>query len=131
MKVKISLVAIQYNKQRSYISDNYTKIFFTNDNKIPSIIASTKDEKETLKQLFSRHFKVDYKWFEKQLFGFRLINNNGEMTAESVYITCTPEVIDAEKDGRFLTFSQIHEKQIKLEQFYERAITGVGKSTFR
>lgn len=131
MKVKLSLVAIQYSNHKNYVSDDYTKVFFTEDNEIPYIIASTKDEKETLKDLFSRYFKVDYNWFEKQLFDFRLVNNNGNIIAETVYITHTPEVIDAEKNGSFLKFSQIHERQIELEPFYERAITGVGRSTFR
>jgi len=131
MKVKLSLVAIQYSNHKNYVSEDYTKVFFTEDNEIPYIIASTKDEKETLKDLFSRYFKVDYNWFEKQLFDFRLVNNNGNIIAETVYITHTPEVIDAEKNGSFLKFSQIHERQIELEPFYERAITGVGRSTFR
>jgi hypothetical protein len=124
-------VAIQYSNHKNYVSEDYTKVFFTEDNEIPYIIASTKDEKETLKDLFSRYFKVDYNWFEKQLFDFRLVNNNGNIIAETVYITHTPEVIDAEKNGSFLKFSQIHERQIELEPFYERAITGVGRSTFR
>lgn len=131
MKIKLTLLVIQYNKTQNQIGDNYTKVFFTNDNKLPSCLASLKDEKETLKSIFSKHFKIDYGWFEKQLYDFRITNNNGDVTAETVYITYTPEVIDVEKNGRFLTFSQIHEKEIELEPFYERAITGAGRSTFR
>lgn len=131
MKVKITLLVIQYNRNKNYISDDYTKIFFTKDNKFPSCFCSTKDEKEVLKSIFSKHFKVDYGWFEKQLYDFRVVNNNGDITAETVYISYVPEVIDIAKSGKFLTFSQINEKEIKLEPFYERGIIGAGRSTFR
>ena len=131
MKNKLTLIAIQLNKSLGYTDSDYMKVFFTSQNELPSIIISTKDEKDSLKDLFSRYFNVDYKWFEKEIYDFRIVNNDEERIAETVYITYTPEVISMEADGRFLTFQQMYDKNIKLENFYERGITGSGKSTFR
>lgn len=131
MKVNISLVVVQYNKNLHHTSPNYVKVYFTRDNKIPTITASTKNELETLKTLSDRHFKVGFEWFEKRLSDFRIVNNQGQMLAETVYIIHTPEIIDSVKNGKFLSFSQIHELGIELESFYERAITGTAKPIFR
>jgi hypothetical protein len=131
MKNKLTLIAIQLNKSLGYADNDYMKVFFTSQNELPSITISTKDEKDSLKDLFSRYFNVDYKWFEKEIYDFRIVNNDEERIAETVYITYTPEVISMEADGKFLTFQQMYDKNIKLENFYERGITGSGKSTFR
>lgn len=131
MKVNISLVVVQYNKNLSHTSSNYVKVYFTDDNIIPTISASTKNEIETLKTLCEKHFKVGFEWFEKQLSNFRIVNNQGQMVAETVYIVHTPEIIDSTKNGKFLSFSQIHELGIELESFYEQAITGTAKPIFR
>jgi len=131
MKVKITLIVIQYNKRVHHTSKNYVKIYFSEDNLLPSCIASTKTETETLKSICEKCFKIGFEWFEKQLCDFRIINNDGIVTAETVYIIHTPEIIDSTKSGRFLSFSQIHESGIKLEPFYERAITGTAKPIFR
>lgn len=131
MKVKISLIVVQYNKSVHHTNKNYVKIYFADGNNLPSSIVSTKTEVETLKSICENHFKIGFEWFEKQLCDFRITNNQGEVTAESVYIIHTPEIIDSIKNGRFLSFSQIHESGIELEPFYERAITGTAKPVFR
>jgi len=131
MKNKLTLIAIQLNKSLGYADSDYMRVFFTSQNELPTITISTKDEKDSLKDLFSRYFNVDYKWFEKEIYDFRIVNNDEERIAETVYITYTPEVISMEADGKFLTFQQMYDKNIKLENFYERGITGSGKSTFR
>jgi hypothetical protein len=131
MKVKLTVIAIQHNRPLGYSDGEYIKIFFTEENKLPSVFVSTKNEKETLKGLFSEYFNVDYGWFEKEIFDFRIVSNDDGAFAESVYITYTPEVINMEKSGKFLTFQQMYDKNIELENFYESAITGSGKSTFR
>lgn len=131
MKVKITLIVMQYNKNVHHTNKNYVKVYFAEDNLFPSVIASTKTETETLKCVCENHFKIGFEWFEKQLCDFRIVNNHGQMTAETVYIIHTPEIIDSIKNGRFLSFSQIHESGIELEPFYERAITGTAKPIFR
>ena len=122
---------IQYNKNLHHTSPNYVKVYFTDDNNIPTITASTKNEIETLKILCDKHFKIGFEWFEKRLSDFRIVNNQGQMFAETVYIVHTPEIIDSFKSGKFLSFSQIHELGIELEPFYERAITGTAKPILR
>jgi len=131
MKTDITLIVVQYDKNLRQEDENYVKIYFTEDNKFPKMTVSTKDEKETLKDICNRCFKLSFEWLEKRLHDFRIVNNTGQMTAEAVYIIHTPEVIDATKKGSFLTFSKIKELQIELDPFYERAITGTGRPVLR
>lgn len=131
MIVNITLIVVQYNNNLRYDNDNHTKIYFTDDNTFPSAVASSKDEKDTLKEICSTHFKLSFNWLEKELSDFRIINNNGKLKAEAVYIIHTPEVIDSTKTGSFLTFSKINELNIKLDPFYERSITGTKRPVFR
>lgn len=131
MKVKITLIVVQYNKNIHHTNDNYVKLFFTNENQLPSVFASTKTEVETLKGLSDKYFKIDFEWFEKRLADFRIVNNQGQMIAETVYIVHTPEIIDSVKNGKFLSFSQTHELGIELEPFYERSITGTARPVLR
>ena len=35
MKVKITLIVVQYNKNIHHTNDNYVKLFFTKDNQLP------------------------------------------------------------------------------------------------
>lgn len=131
MKVKITLVLLQFNKNLSFSNENYIKVYFTDDYELPSQLVSTKDEKETLKEICLKHFEIDFGWLEKTIYDFRIINNNGNMMAEAVYIIHVPEIIGAIKNGSLLSFSKIKQKQIKLDSFYEKAITGSGSSAFR
>ena len=131
MKIDITLIVVQYNKNLRYDHDNHTKIYFTEENKFPSITVSTLNERDCLRKICEDHFKLSFEWLEKQLYDFRITNNSGKMTAEAVYIIHTPEVIDATKRGSFLTFSKIQELQIELDPFYERAITGTGRPVLR
>lgn len=134
MKVKLSLILIQYSKTLPQNNENYVKVFFDENLEIPSMFASTKSEKETLKELCSKYLKVDYKWLEKQVFDFRIIKDSKypyTFIAETVYISYVPEIIDVLKLGQFLSFPRIHENKIQLDEFYERGITGTGRYTFR
>jgi hypothetical protein len=131
MKVKLTLVLLQFNKHVNYLSENYLKVYFDDDYNLPSQLVSTKDEKETLKELCLKHFEIDFGWLEKNIYDFRIVNNNGDITAEAVYIIHVPEIVGAIKNGSLLSFSKINEKQIKLDPFYERAITGAGNPAFR
>ena len=130
MKVKLTLVLLQYNKNLNYLNDNYLKVYFDDDYNLPSQLVSTKNEKETLKELCLKHFEIDFGWLEKNIYDFRIVNNNGDITAEAVYIIHVPEIIGAIKNGSLLSFSKINEKQIELDTFYERAITGSAGSKF-
>lgn len=131
MKVNLSLIVVQYDKNLHHSDENYIKVYFTDDNTIPVVTASTKSETETLKEMCESYFKFSFEWLEKQLCDFRIVNNQGHMTAETVYIIHTPQILDCNKSGKFLSFSQIHELGIELESFYERAITGTARPVFR
>lgn len=134
MKVKLTLIFMQINKNSGYGNDNYAKVYFTDDNELPSIFASTKSVKETLRELCIKHFEIDFEWLEKTIQDFRIIKDSKypyTFISEAVYIVYAPEILGVLKNGNLLSFSKIQEKQIELDSFYERAITGTGKPIFR
>lgn len=134
MKVKLTLILIQFNKKAPVNSDSYAKVYFTDDNKLPSIFASTKSVKETLRELCLKHFELDFEWLEKTIQDFRIVKESEypyTFVSEAVYIVYVPEILGVLKNGDLLSFAKIQEKQIQLDEFYERAITGTGKQTFR
>ena len=134
MKVKLTLIFMQINKNTGYNNDNYAKVYFTDDNELPSVFASTKSVKETLRELSLSHFEIDFEWLEKTIQDFRIVKDTKypyTFVAEAVYIVCVPEILGVLKNGNLLSFAKIQEKQIELDSFYERAITGAGKPVFR
>jgi hypothetical protein len=134
MKVKLTLIFIQINKKSGYGNGDYAKVYFTDDDELPSIFASTKSVKETLRELSLRHFEVDFEWLEKSIQDFRIVKDSKypyTFIAEAVYIIHAPEILGVLKNGNLLSFKKIQEKQIELDSFYERAITGIGKRVFR
>ncbi len=131
MKVKITLLYVQYNEKLNTSNENYIKVFFNNENELPSTIASTKSEKETLKEICSEYFKLDFDWLIKQLVDFRIVKNNGDFIAEAVYIIHVPEIIGVLNSGKLLSFKQMSEQDLKVDNFYERAITTSGRNLFR
>lgn len=134
MKVKITLLYIQYNEKLNTDNENYIKLFFDDENKLPSAFASTKNEKETLKEICSKYFKLDFNWMIKQLADFRIVKDTKypyTFTAEAVYIMHVPEIIGVLNSGKLLSFKQISNLDIELDNFYEQAISKSGRNLFR
>ena len=134
MKVKITLLYIQYNEKLNTNNENYVKVFFNDENELPSAFASTKSEKETLKEICSEYFKLDFDWLIKQLVDFRITKDSKfpyTFMAEAVYIIHVPEIIGVLNSGKLLSFKQMNDQDIKVDDFYERAITTSGRNLFR
>ena len=62
---------------------------------------------------------------KKELFDFSVLNNQ---ESELIYLSCIPEVLQAEKNGSFYTLPELHDIGIELKKNYERAIFKRGKS---
>lgn len=122
---------MQCNSKVEFTNENYWKIFFTSDNKLPGRFTGTRTEAETLKDICEEYFKLDYNWLVKTLADFRIYKNNHEMVAEAVYIINVPEIIGMKKKGKLLSFKEINNQNIKVDSFYERIFTQSGRQMFR
>lgn len=132
MKVRITLLLAQCDTKKSVKDENFFKIFLTKDNSFPCRFISSKNEKETLKELFETYFKVDYEWAKKELADFRVVkDNDGNAIAEVVYISYIPEVLGILKSGKLVTENEIIESEIELDDFYVQIFTRRGRSIFR
>ena len=112
MKTKISLVVAQYNRGVHFSDDNYFRFLVDDASNIPGKYLSTKNEKETLKELFEEHLDLYFDWANIQLLDFRkhMINE-----CEVVYCCKFFNIHGANKKGRFVT----PKSNINLEPYYE------------
>lgn len=131
MKIKLTLLVAQINNKISVQNDNHFKIYLTPDNKFPSKLLTTKDEKETLAEIHQKFFNLDPSWSKKDLADFRVIlDDNNEKIAEVVYISYIPEILGILKSGKFLSETEIKQEKIQIEEFYEKIYAQKGKFFF-
>lgn len=133
MKVKITLLLAQCNTKKTFRDEDYFKIYLTDKNKFPcKFVSSSKNEKQTLKEICQKHFKIDYEWMKKELMDFRIIKDpDGNLISEVVYITYVPEVLGMLKNGKLMTENEVIESKIELEDFYADIFSKRGRSIFR
>ena len=125
MKVTITLIVIKKDTNRGFQDDKHLTVYLDENYEFPSCFISTKDEYDTLRQLSDKHFNLDFDWMKKDLFNFEVLNNE---ECEVIYLSCIPEVLEAEKVGSFYTLPELHDIGIKLKKSYERAIFKRGRS---
>jgi len=125
MKVKITFIVLKKDNNISLHSDRHLTVYLDDSYNFPTCQISTKNEYETLKDLSDKHFDIDFEWMKKDLFDFKVLNNQ---ECEVLYVSCIPEVFDAQKSGDFYTLPELHDMDLKLEKNHERAIFKRGKS---
>lgn len=132
MKIKITLLIAQCDNKRSIHDENFFKIFFTKKNTFPYKYISSKNEKETLKEVCESCLRLDFEWMKKELADFRIIGDSGgNLMAEVVYISYIPEILGILKSGKFLTETEIIESKIEVDEFYAEIFSRRGRSIFR
>jgi hypothetical protein len=116
MKTKISLIVAQYNKQLSPDNDNFFRFLVDDSKNIPGEYLSTKNEKETLQNLFDNHLNIYFDWATVSLLDFRkhLLNE-----CEVVYCCKLFDIMGAEKRGKFVS----QNSNIDLDPYYERLLS--------
>ncbi len=128
MKVKITFIILKIDKNVSITSDSHLKVYLDDDYEFPSKYISTKNEYETLKELWDCYLSVDFNWIKKDLFSFEVLNNQ---ECEVLYIACLPQINEAERSGSFYTLPELSDIGIELRPNYERAIFKRGRSEIR
>lgn len=118
MKVKITLIVAQQNPQVSVQSNDFLKILVDISNNLPSVYMSTKNEKQTLQELYEKHLNVSFDWATIHLLDFRRINID---LCEVLYGCKMMNILGAENPnyGKFIS----QNSNLELESYYERILS--------
>jgi len=122
MRTKISLLVSMFRKDAPIDSDHFFKFLVDDKNKIPSIYISTKDEKETLTELFEKHLTIYFDWATIKLIDFR---KSGPTECEAIYSCKLFDIMGVEKNGKFVS----QNSDIKLDKYYEQILSERIRST--
>lgn len=125
MKIKITLILIECNVSKYSTALNTIRLFLDENHCIPSCYLYHATEQDALKFLVGKHLYVDYEWLTIHVADFRKISTN---ECEVVYSAKMPQILGADKLGRFHTEAEIID--LKIEEYYEKLISNGGRSYF-
>tara|TARA_R110000824_G_scaffold254899_3_gene443883 strand:+ start:4094 stop:4474 length:381 start_codon:yes stop_codon:yes gene_type:complete len=125
MKIKITLIVSKTQKGVSFNHPQFFQIYLTDDNQFLCTRMATKDVRQTLSDLFSRHFHLDFDWMVTELAGFRKIAD-GE--AEVTYVSYMSEVLGSNKSGNFFSSQDIKSGNIEIDSYYEKLLSERSRS---
>lgn len=111
MKVRMTIIVGQHDRTKRFDDDDFFKFLVTDSYCLPSCYISTKDEKETLKELHEKYLNVFFDWVNVNLIAFRKIRVD---ECEVIYSYSIPPMLNAEKSGKFISQNQ----KIDLDKFY-------------
>ena len=125
MKIKTTLMVCKNQKNVPFTHPQFFQIYLTDGNQFPSIYMTTKDENQTLSELFSKFFYLDFDWMLTDVVGFRKIDA-GEV--EVVYASHMAEVLGCNKSGKFLSSQDIGIQNIEIDKYYEELLSKRSRS---
>ena len=125
MKIKITLIVSKIQKGVPFNNPQFFQIYLTDDNQFPRGYMSTKDVNQTLSDLFSKHFHIDFDWMVTELSGFR---KTSDKEVEVTYVSYMPEVLGSNKSGNFLSSDDIKSQNIKIDLYYEKLLSERSRS---
>ena len=118
MKLRITLIVAQQNPHVSIQSDDFLKILVDNNMNLPSVFMSTKDEKQTLQELYEQYMHVSFDWATINLLDFRRKSTN---ECEVIYGCKMLNIIGAENHSKGKFVSQ--NCNIGLGTYYEELLS--------
>ena len=120
MKIRITLIVAKNQKNVPFNHPQFFQIYLTNDQQFPCGYMTTKDENQTLSDLFSKYFYIDFDWMLTELAGFRK-TDDGEV--EVTYVSYMSEVLGSNKSGSFLSSEDIKSQNIEIDTYYEKLLS--------
>tara|TARA_R110002020_G_scaffold186207_1_gene384193 strand:- start:1933 stop:2313 length:381 start_codon:yes stop_codon:yes gene_type:complete len=120
MKVKLTYIAVQRQKNLHFSDPNYFQIFFTDDNKLPSTYILMRDTHETLKEMLEKYFYTEFDWMSTKVMDFRRINQD---ECEVVYASYMPCIGNANKSGKFISDKELEDNNITIDPYYEELLS--------
>lgn len=112
-------------KDLPFTHPQFFQIYLTEDMNFPQVYMSTKNEKETSRELFNKYFHLSFDWMKVDLSGFRRLNQN---EVEVVYSAYMPEVLGANKSGQFFSEQALTEFNIEIDSYYEELLSRRSRS---
>ncbi|MEN8846435.1 MAG: hypothetical protein ABF261_09190 [Candidatus Arcticimaribacter sp.] len=116
MKIKITLLITQVVKNLPVSHPKRVKMYLNDDMQLPQGYMSTKNEKDTVDDIISKHLHVEPDWLNRNVSGFRKVDSS---TAEVTYTIMMPEILGAEKSGDFFSYQEIE----RLDEYYEQLLS--------
>jgi len=121
MKTKVTLMVGQSDRNVSFRSPDFFKVFLTHDHKFPKAYISTKDISETLEKIFNEHFLMDFKWVITHIAGARKVDAT---EIEITYLANIPQVTQPCTSGRFFSSEDLKNFNIEIDGYYEKLLSG-------
>lgn len=118
MKTRVSLIVANQDRNADMMSDRFFSVYVDDNDEIPIKYISSKDEEETLKELWEEHFDVAYEWAYIELADFWKPEPD---TCEAIYVCMTPAIRGMNKGGSFcgqnsgVRFNERHERIIAFK----------------
>lgn len=128
MRIDLTYLVAAINRSASVASPEYIRILVNENGTFPSKQISTKDEYETLQEIHQKYLNYHFEYVQKLLCGFR---KKGSEHFEVCYITTTNYIPSLHKAGLLLTFTELSERNISIEDYYNELICRFGTTTFR
>ena len=125
MKIRITLILVECNISTHSTALNTIRLFLDENTCIPSCYLYHPTEQDALKYLVGKYLHIDYEWLDIHVADFRKVAAN---ECEVVYFAKMPQILGADKLGRFYTEAEIID--LKLEDYYEQIISSRGRSYF-
>jgi len=120
MKIRITLIVAKNQKNVPFNHPQFFQIYLTDNQQFPRGYMTTKDENQTLSDLFGKHFHLDFDWMLTELAGFRK-TDDGEV--EVTYISYMSEVLGSNKSGNFFSSEDIRSQNIEIDAYYEKLLS--------
>ena len=120
MKIKISLLIVQIIKKRPVSDPRRVQIYLDDDMQLPQAYMSTKDEKDTVDEIISKHLHVEPDCLNRNVCGFRKLDNS---TAEVVYTIMMPEILGSEKSGAFFSCKELQRLDKQIDEYHQQLLS--------
>ena len=125
MKIRITLIVAKSQKNLPFNHPQFFQIYLTDNRQFPRGYMTTKDENQTLSDLFGKYFHLDFDWMLTGLAGFRK-TNDGEV--EVTYVSHMSEVLGSNKSGSFFSSEDIRSQNIEMDTYYEKLLSERSRS---
>tara|TARA_R100001082_G_scaffold88463_1_gene54846 strand:+ start:221 stop:601 length:381 start_codon:yes stop_codon:yes gene_type:complete len=124
MKLKITLLIIEIDKNNSIVSNDFFRVLVDENNELPYRYVSTKTIEETIREIYNEYCNIDMGWSVPTLKDLR--HEKGSTESEAVYYSSIPAIGGWNKKGNLVT-----PHELELEAFYESIIIHEPRGLYR
>lgn len=127
IKLKITWVIVIIDKSRAPDDSRYSKILLDNELPPSLMVDELNEGSDFLKELNDKYLKYDHRFILKNLVSTRIISSN---LLEVLYVSIINYIPGLNKAGTIYTNEELQQRNIQLDDYYERAISRFGAGTY-